>query len=69
MHLKENYEIYGILDSIEVTKYKLKLKFKVMKLIELPLPAIPIEKLQKMQGQKVSILCLNDKYWLRKISE
>ena len=69
MELKKNYEIIGTLDSVESAKNKLKLKFKMIKLIELPLTAIPLEKMQEMQGQQIGILLINGKYWIRKISK
>ena len=69
MELNENHEIIAILDSIELTDYKLLLKFKMIKLIELPLTAIPLEKIQEMHGQLIGILLMNGKYWIREISK
>ena len=69
MYLLENYEICGILDSIESTEGNLKLKFKYIKVIEIPLTALPVKKIQEMVGKRIGVICMNGKYRLRKISD
>ena len=62
-------EICGILDSFEQTEDDLKLKFKFIKVIEIPLIALPVEELHKMIGERIGIIRINGDYRIRKILE
>jgi len=67
--LKENQEFCAKLESIDKTEDNLKLKFTVIKLIEIPTKALPIEKLGELLGQKIGVININGNYLVRKISK
>jgi len=66
MHLPDSYEICGLLESIEPIEDNLKLKFKFIKVIEVPITALPVEKLYDVIGERIGIIHMNGKYLMRK---
>lgn len=66
MYLPDSYEICGLLDSIESIEDNLKLKFKFIKVIEIPITALPVEKLDDVIGERIGIIHMNGKYLMRK---
>ena len=69
MELKENSEIIGKLASVETEGDKHKLIFTIMKTIEVSRKAIPVEKLQELQGQRIGIFRIDERYKVWKISK
>ena len=67
--MKNNCEIVGILSEVETGAERHKLIFTMMKAIEIPYKAIPVEKLKELEGQRIGILNIDGKYRIRKISK
>ncbi len=69
MLLKSNQEIIGVLHTVSEEDSYCKLQFSCNYDIELPLAAIPEEKLTALVGKKVGIFNLDGEFFIRIISE
>ena len=66
MELKNYHEIVGTLENYESTGNDVRLMFSIKKTIDVPKNAISFEDLEECKQKKVSILHLDEKYYLKK---
>jgi len=67
MELKNHNEIVGTLSRVEIENGHNKLIFSIMKEIEIPSGAVPIEKLRQLNGSRIGLLNCDGSYKIRKI--
>ncbi len=65
--LEANHEIVGILSKVKVEEDQIKLKFSIMKDIDLPKEAFSYQQLQGLVDKRVGILNLNGAYKIRQV--
>lgn len=62
----ENYmEIIGTLEDFKEKDRFIDLQFLIRKNIETPVGAISLDKLKELKGEKISIPCLDDHYYIK----
>jgi len=69
MKLEENHEVVGHLVDIKNDGRCIKLQFSIQKFFEIPLNAIPAEKMEAAIGSRIGILNSNGVYKLRKANK
>ena len=67
MKLEANHEIVGILLKVKVEEDQIKLKFSIMKDIELPKEAFSYQQLHDLMDKHIGILNLNGTYLIRQV--
>jgi len=67
MWLKSNQEIVGTLLAVKDEDSWIKLQFTCLKEIDLPLTAVPREQLSSLFGERIGILNVDEKFFIREI--
>jgi len=67
--LEVNDEIIGVLSEVKVEEDQIKLKFSIMKDIELPKEAFSYQQLHDLEDKHIGILNLNGTYKIRQVKK